>query len=292
MLADGRASTASADENPDLFWAIRGGGGNFGVVTEFTFRAHPVTTSSAARPSGRSSRPTSSSPRIASGSRPRRATSCGFFNFHTVPPVTSFPEEIHLRKVCGVVWCIEDTDEEAEKAMAPMLAVAEPLMHGVGRMPLTALNSAFDGLYGPGDQWYWRGDFVREIPDEAIARNAEWERADAELEVGHAHLPHRRRGARRRRRGDRWRTATRRGRRSSSAAIPIRRPLGGARLGGRLLGGDRAVHRWRPYVNVMMDEGAAGQATYGQNYARLSQVKAAYDPENVFRVNQNILPAA
>ena len=58
--------------------------------------------------------------------------------------------------------------------MAPMLAVAEPLMHGVQRMPLPALNSAFDGLYGPGDQWYWRADFVNEIPDEAIALNAEW----------------------------------------------------------------------------------------------------------------------
>ena len=58
--------------------------------------------------------------------------------------------------------------------MAPMLSVAEPLMHGAGRMPIAALNGAFDGLYGPGDQWYWRGDFVREIPDEAIELNREW----------------------------------------------------------------------------------------------------------------------
>ena len=74
-----------------------------------------------------------------------------------------------MRKVCGIVWCIVGSDEEAEKAMAPMLAVGKPLMHGAGRAPLPGLNSAFDALYAPGDQWYWRADFVNEIPDEAMA---------------------------------------------------------------------------------------------------------------------------
>jgi hypothetical protein len=98
-------------------------------------------------------------------SAPRNVT--GFFNYHTIPPVAeAFPEELHLRKVCGIVWCIDASDEDAEAAMAPMLSIAEPLLHGVQRMPIAALNGAFDGLYGPGDQWYWRGDFVREIPDE------------------------------------------------------------------------------------------------------------------------------
>ena len=123
-----------------------------------------------------------------------------FFCFHTIPPGPPFPEEIHLRKACGIVWCIVGSDEEAEQAMAPMLAVATPLMHGAGRVPLPGLNSAFDGLYGPGDQWYWRADFVDEIPDEAIALNAEWNEQDAELEVGLPHLPDRRRRPRRRRR--------------------------------------------------------------------------------------------
>jgi hypothetical protein len=98
---------------------------------------------------------------------PRNAT--GFFCFHSVPPGPPFPEEIHMRKVCGIVWCVVGSDEEAEQAMAPMLGVASPLMHGVQRMPLPALNSAFDGLYAAGDQWYWRADFVNEIADEAIA---------------------------------------------------------------------------------------------------------------------------
>lgn len=76
--------------------------------------------------------------------------------------------------MCGIVWCIVGSDEEAEQAMAPMLAVAPPLIHGAGRVPLPGLNSAFDGLYGPGDQWYWRADFVNEIPDAAMAENAAW----------------------------------------------------------------------------------------------------------------------
>ena len=201
VLADGRQVTASADENPDLFWAIRGGGGNFGVVTEFTFQAHPSTTivggptfwaledADALLAAYREWLP----------SAPRNVM--GFFAFHTVPPGPPFPEEIHLRKVCGIVWCVDGSDEEAEAAMAPMLGVAEPLMHGVGRMPLKDLNAAFDGLYGPGDQWYWRGDFFQEIPDEAIARNREWNDRDADLQVRLAPLPRRRCSTGRRGRG-------------------------------------------------------------------------------------------
>src|SRR5207244_12646980 len=150
------------------------GGGNFGVVTEFTFRAHPVSDVVG----GPTFWPIEQTEDVLAAYRellptlPRNAS--GFFCFHTVPPGPPFPEEIHMRKVCGIVWCVVGSDEEAEQAMAPMLAVAEPLMHGVGRMPLPALNAVFDGLYGPGDQWYWRADFVNEIPDEAIVQNREW----------------------------------------------------------------------------------------------------------------------
>ena len=131
VLPDGRQVTASADENPELFWAIRGGGGNFGVVTEFTFRAHPVSDVVG----GPTFWPIEQTAELLAAYReylptmPRNAS--GFFCFHTVPPGPPFPEEIHMRKVCGIVWCIVGTDEEAEQAMAPMLAVAAPLMHGV-----------------------------------------------------------------------------------------------------------------------------------------------------------------
>ncbi|HJU48636.1 MAG TPA: FAD-binding oxidoreductase [Gaiellaceae bacterium] len=294
VLADGSRVTASADENPDLFWAIRGGGGNFGVVTEFTFRAHPLTTI-VGGPTFWALEQTEEllkAYREWLPSAPRNVT--GFFNFHTIPPAPPFPEEIHLRKVCGIVWCIDASDEEAEKAMAPMLGVAEPLMHGVGRMPIKDLNSAFDGLYGPGDQWYWRGDFVREIPDEAVAANEEWNDRMPGFKCG-SHIypvdgaandvaPEDTAFA--------YRDAT-----WSQVFVGVDPdPAAAGALREWTVGYWEALHPYSAggaYVNFMMDEGQARvKATYGKNYDRLAKVKAAYDPDNVFRVNQNILPAA
>ena len=119
VLADGSQVTASADENPDLFWAIRGGGGNFGVVTEFTFQAHPLETI-VGGPTFWAIEDTDvllKAYREWLPSAPRNVS--GFFNWHTIPPAEPFPEEIHLRLVCGIVWCIDASDEEAEKAMEP-----------------------------------------------------------------------------------------------------------------------------------------------------------------------------
>ena len=295
VLADGSQVTASADENPDLFWGIRGGGGNFGVVTEFTFRAHPLETIVG----GPTFWAIEDADQLLETYRewlpgaPRNVV--GFFNFHTIPPVKeAFPEELHLRKVCGVVWCIDDTDEAAEKAMAPMLSVAEPLLHGVGRMPIGALNSAFDGLYGPGDQWYWRGAFLREIPDEAITLNREWNERMPGFKAGSHFYPVD--GAA----NDvgvedtafAYRDAT-----WSQVFIGCDPdPASASAVRDWTIGYHESIVPYTAgasYVNFMMEEGQERvQATYGPNYARLAQVKTAYDPENVFRVNQNILPAA
>jgi FAD/FMN-containing dehydrogenase len=294
VLADGRRVTASADEHPDLFWAIRGGGGNFGVVTEFRFQAHPVTTV-VGGPTFWALEDTDellAAYREWLPSAPRNVMA--FFAFHTVPPGPPFPEEIHLRKVCGIVWCIDGSDEEAEKAMAPLLGVAEPLMHGAGRLPLPALNSAFDGLYGPGDQWYWRGDFAKEIPDEAIARNREWNDRMPTWKSGSHIYPidgavH-----------DVSAEDTAFAYRDASYSQVIigvgPDPESAPALREWAIGYWEALHPYSAggaYVNFMMDEGQARvKATYGPNYSRLAQVKAAYDPDNVFRVNQNIAPAA
>jgi hypothetical protein len=293
VLANGERVTASADENPDLFWALRGGGGNFGVVTEFVFEAHPVRDVVG----GPTFWPIEQTSEMLAAYReyqptlPRNAS--GFFCFHTVPPGPPFPEEIHMRKVCGIVWCVVGSDEEAEQAMAPMLAVAPPLMHGVGRMPLPALNSAFDGLYGPGDQWYWRADFVNEIPDEAIALNEEWNTKmpswksgshiypidGAAHDIASADTPWAYRDAQ-------WAQVII-GVDGDPASAPALR--------------DWAVGYWEDlhpysaggaYVNFMMDEGQARiKDTYRGNYERLARVKNAYDADNVFRINQNIEPA-
>jgi len=294
VLADGRTVTASEDENPDLFWAIRGGGGNFGVVTEFTFRARPLTTIVG----GPTFWALEDADELLAAYRewlpaaPRNVM--GFFAFHTVPPAPPFPEEIHLRKVCGIVWCVDASDEDAEKAMAPMLSVAEPLMHGVGRMPLKDLNGAFDGLYGPGDQWYWRGDFFDSIPDEAIARNRDWnDRAPTFKSGSHLYPVD---GAAQDVGVEETAYAYRNAVWSQVIMGVDPDPAGAAAIRDWTIGYWEALHPYSAggaYVNFMMEEGQARvKATYGPNYERLTRVKAAYDPDNVFRVNQNILPAS
>jgi hypothetical protein len=175
VLADGSVVTANAKENDDLYWGIRGGGGNFGVVTSFLFRLHDVP--------GVVAGPTfwavEQGPEVLSAYRefisgaPRDLN--GFFLYGAVPGGPPFPEELWLRDICGVVWCFVGNDEAAAAAMAPLLdALPEPLMHGVGAMPHAAIQGAFDALYPAGDQWYWRADFVKEIPDEAVKLHAKY----------------------------------------------------------------------------------------------------------------------
>ena len=169
VLANGERVRASVGENPDLYWAIRGGGGNFGVVTSFLFRLHDVGTVVGGPTfwSVEQAAEVLSAYREFLPNAPRELN--GFFAFHIVPPAPPFPEAIHLRNVCGVVWCYVGSEAAAARAMAPFLdSLPEPLLHGVGPMPHAALQGAFDGLYPAGDQWYWRADFVKEIPDEAV----------------------------------------------------------------------------------------------------------------------------
>src|SRR3954470_4243902 len=168
VLADGRFVSASARENEDLFWAVRGGGGNFGVVTSFEFKLHAVDTVLA----GPTLWPLEQAERVMKwyrdfiGQAPPALN--GFFAFLTVPPGPPFPESLHLKKMCGVVWCHSGTAEQAERDLAPVRAM-EPTLYGVQPMPYTALQGAFDPIYPPGHQWYWRADFVNELSDEAIA---------------------------------------------------------------------------------------------------------------------------
>ncbi len=295
VLANGQKVTASADENPDLYWAIRGGGGNFGVVTSFLFQLHEVGTVVA----GPTFWPAELGAEVLSVYReflpaaPRELN--GFFAFHVVPPAPPFPEAIHLREVCGVVWCYVGSEEAAARAMAPLLeSLPEPLMHGPGPMPHSTLQGAFDGLYPPGDQWYWRADFVKEIPDEAVQVHQRFGNQLPSMKStmhmypidGAAHDVG-----------------------SSDTAWAYR----DARWGSVFAGVDpepanvEKIRRWSvdyfeelhpysaggAYVNMMMDEGQERvRASYGPNYDRLARIKASYDPDNVFRVNQNIQPRA
>jgi hypothetical protein len=292
VLADGTLTTTAADQEPELFWALRGGGGNFGVVTEFTFRAHEVSNVVG----GPTFWPIEQTGEVLAAYReflptlPRNAT--GFFCFHHVPPGPPFPEAIHLRKVCGIVWCIDASDEEAQRLMAPMLAVGEPLMNGAGRVPLPALNAAFDPVYSPGDQWYWRADFVNEITDEALARNAEWATNMPTWKSG-SHIYPIDGAAHDVAPGDTpWAY-----RNAQYAQVIIgvdSDPASAPQLKDWTIGYWEALHPYSAggaYVNFMMDEGDARvRATYGDNYDRLARAKAMYDPNNAFRINQNIKP--
>jgi hypothetical protein len=294
VLASGERVRASEDENPELFWAIRGGGGNFGVVTSFLFRLHEVDTVVA----GPTFWPVESGAEVLSVYReflpkaPRELN--GFFLFGSVPPGPPFPEEIHLRKVCGVVWCHTGTEEESAEDMAPLLdALPEPLLHGPAPMPHPAIQSAFDAVYAAGDQWYWRADFVKEIPDEAVEIHARfgaemptWKSTmhlypidGAAHDVGPADTPWGYRDAR-------WASVFA-GVDPDPANVPAIREWS--------IGYHEALHPYSSggaYVNMMMDEGQERvRASYAGNYDRLARVKAAYDPGNLFRVNQNIEPA-
>jgi hypothetical protein len=219
-----------------------------------------------------------------------------FFNFHTIPPVAeAFPEQFHLRKVCGIVWSIDASDEDADAAMAPMLSLAEPLIHGVQRMPIAALNGAFDGLYGAGDQWYWRGDFVREIPDEAVVLNREWNERMPGFKAGTHLYPVD--GAVQDVKAEDTAWAYRDATWSQVFIGCDPDPAKADAVRDWTRGYSEALRPYAAgagYVNFMMDDEGQGRvkATYGSNYPRLQQVKKEYDAENVFRVNQNIEPAA
>jgi FAD/FMN-containing dehydrogenase len=295
VLASGETVRANADEHPDLYWAIRGGGGNFGVVTSFLFRLHEVGTIVG----GPTFWPVEQGAEVMSVYReflPSAPRELGaFFAFHVVPPAPPFPEAIHLREVCGVVWCYVGSEDAATKAIAPLLdAVPEPLMHGVQPMPHAMLQTAFDGLYPPGDQWYWRADFVNEIPDEAVELHQQYGSSlptmkstmhmypidGAAHDVDPADTAWSYRDAN-------WGSVFAGVDPDAANAETIRQWT---------VDYHEALHPYSAggaYVNMMMDEGEERvRASYRDNYDRLARIKRAYDPNNLFRVNQNIRPAS
>jgi FAD/FMN-containing dehydrogenase len=293
VLADGRFVTASAKENADLFWAVRGGGGNFGVVTSFLFRGRPVHTDYA----GPMLWPMEDAAEMMRWYRSFIAKApddvYGFFAFLTVPPGPPFPEHLHNKKMCAIVWCYTGPIQKAEKVFKPIRKFKAPALDLVGPIPHPVLQSMHDPIYPPGLQWYWKADFVRTLPDEAIALHVKYA----------AHLPSMQstmhlypiNGAA--------------GRVKNSASPWCYRDATWAEV---IVGVDpdaankekvstwakeywSALHPYSAggaYINFMMEEGEDRiRATYGKNYERLAKIKKRYDPGNLFRVNQNIKPA-
>src|SRR5216117_985714 len=168
VLANGQFVKANADENSDLFWALRGGGGNFGIVTSFTFKLHPIDTLYG----GPMLYELSETADVMKWYRDLIPTApddlTGFFAFLTVPPAPPFPEHLYMKKMCGVVWAYAGPLTKAEETFKPIRAFKKAALDFVGPLPHPALQSMFDALYPPGLQWYWRADFVNELSDEAI----------------------------------------------------------------------------------------------------------------------------
>ncbi len=194
VLADGSFVTASEENNEDLFWAVRGSEGNFGVVTSFVFRLHPISTIIG----GPTLWPMEQAPEVMRWYRnfivkaPEDLN--GFFAFLTVPPGPPFPEELHNRKMCGVVWCYTGPEERAGEVFAPVLEVGMPALHGVGAMPFPVLQSAFDALYPPDHPVVLEGRLYHRALRRSH-RAAHEVRGGSHATVPHAPLPDRRGGA-------------------------------------------------------------------------------------------------
>src|SRR5437016_6270099 len=171
VLANGKFVKTNADENSDLFWALRGGGGNFGVVTSFTFKLHPVDVLYGGPMLYELSEATDVMKWYRELIPGAPDDLNGFFAFLTVPPAPPFPEHLHMKKMCGVVWAYAGAQEKAEETFKPIRAFKKPALDFVGPLPQPALQGMFDALYPPGLQWYWRADFVNALSDDAIAQH-------------------------------------------------------------------------------------------------------------------------
>jgi hypothetical protein len=214
----------------------------------------------------------------------------GFFAFIVVPPAPPFPEHLHMKTMCAIVWCYTGGGANVDQALAPMRQHGKPAFDMVAEFPYPVLNSMFDALYSPGMQWYWRADFVNELPDKAIARHV---RHGSQLPTLHStmHLYPINGAAHRTGRNETafsYREAN-----WAEVIVGVDPSPAKAELVTRFCKEYwEAVHPYSAggaYVNFMMNEGQERiQATYRDNYDRLLEVKRKYDPNNLFRVNQNI----
>ena len=292
VLANGSFVTASADPNEDLYWAIRGGGGNFGVVTSFLFRSHPISTVYAGPMLWDLKQATEVMQwyREFSPSAPEDVN--GFFAFLTVPPGPPFPEHLHNRKMCGVVWCFTGPLDQAEEVFKPIRSFGPPALDLVGPMPHPMLQSMFDGLYPTGHQWYWRADFVNELSYEAIALHVKYGSEMPTMQSSMHMYPIN--GAAHRVGNDETAWAYRDANWAEVIVGVDPDPANNDRIISWTKDYWDALHPYSAggaYVNFMMDEGQERvQATYGDNHERLVAIKNKYDPTNLFRVNQNIRP--
>jgi FAD/FMN-containing dehydrogenase len=293
VTADGEVLTASETDNADLFWALRGGGGNFGVVTTFEYRLHPV----AEIYGGPIAYPVDRADEVLRFYREYIAESPeelgGFVGFHLAPPLPFLPEEWHFKNVVLAVPCWAGPVEEGEQMIKPFLDVVEPVGSHVGPMPYPALNTAFDPLLPAGLQNYWKASFARELSDDAIAVHADYGARVPALQVAVHLYPIN--GAVQRVGADETAFAYRDVNFSPVIAGMWEDPADNDRNIAWVRGYYEALEPYSAeggYINFMDgDDQSRIKANYRGNYERLAAIKATYDPNNVFHLNQNIHPA-
>ncbi|HMA06995.1 MAG TPA: FAD-binding oxidoreductase, partial [Ramlibacter sp.] len=295
VTAAGEIVRASASENADLFWALRGGGGNFGVVTSMEFRLHPAGPLVFAGPvfyAGAAAAEVLRGWRDLTETMPDQLTTLA--NILIAPPVPFLPEAVHGQLVVGILGVYAGNVEDGAKAAQPLRTLGEPLADLMGPMPYTAIQSLLDPLWAAGAQNYFTGAFLSGLTDETIdtllARHACGRAPVRELHLHHcggamARVPA---------------AATAFAHRNAAYVLNIiaRSP---EREGfPEHVGWARATHQavdpWTTggaYVNFTSESGADKvQASYPPDtYARLVTVKDRYDPTNLFQLNQNIRPS-
>ncbi|MDT0686018.1 FAD-binding oxidoreductase [Autumnicola psychrophila] len=291
VLADGSFVTVNKNNHKDLFWAIRGGGGNFGIVTSFKFQAHELKT-------------VFGGPTLWPIERTEEIMEWFDSFIHTAPedvngfiatlviPGPPFPEELHSKQFCGIVWCYTGDSEKATEVFKPIME-KNPIFQHLEKIPYPAIQTLFDGLFPPGLQWYWRADFFNELCPPTRAQHLKFG-SQIPTPLSQMHL-YPISGA-----------ASRVGKEETPWAYRD------AKYAGVIVGVDKdpannnKIKQWckeyweglhpfsagGAYANFMMNEGEERvKASYRHNYDRLTQIKKRYDPENFFRVNQNIKPA-
>jgi FAD/FMN-containing dehydrogenase len=294
VTADGQVVEVSADDHPDLFWALRGGGGNFGVVTSFTYRLHPVAAvygGLLGYPADRAAEVLQAYRDISADAPDRLALYVGLV---TAPPAPFVPEHLRGQRVVGLIPVYFGAAEEAAQVLAPLLAAIPPVLDLTKPMSYQEVQRLTDGLNPPAMHHYYTSEWLYDLDDQTIG----------DLVATAADAP------------------------SRSSAIILKR-MGG--VAGRVPADatafwyrDVAYHldihaQWAPgsppgphiawaraarraarrdsagggYVNfIAADEGPDRvRAAYGGNYPRLARIKAAYDPDNFFRLNNNIRPS-
>ena len=293
VLADGTVVIANEKENPDLFWALRGGGGNFGVVSAFVFQLHEISEVYA----GPMFWPLEQAKEAMIFYRDLMAKAdndlYGFFAFLTVPPGDPFPAHLHNQTVCGIVWNYTGPAEKRDEVFAPIRAFGPPILDFVGPIPIPALQSMFDALYPPGLQWYWKSDFFKELTEEAmdefIRHGANTPKGLSTMHLypvdGKAHEASQDATAWQHREA-RWVEVI-----VGVDPDPAHRDV----IVSWCKDYYRATHPYASggtYVNFMMEEEKGRiESTYGDHLERLARIKKKYDPTNLFHINQNIKPA-